>query len=197
MIAVIDSGDLFTHNLAHLAGALGATPVVVRARDAARLEDLSPRGVVIASGTGRPEGAPEVMAVVERWVGRAPLLGVGLGMHCVAVRFGARLAPARAPVHGKTCAVLHDGTGLFAGVPSPFSATRYDSFVVDRASLPDGLAVTAEAADTGDVMALQHGSLPVFGVQFHPESAFTEHGARVMENFLAAAGAAGTWRRAM
>ena len=109
-----------------------------------------------------------VMAVVERWAGRAPLLGVGLGMHCVAVRFGARLVPARAPVHGKTCAVLHDGTGLFAGVPSPFSATRYDSFVVDRASLPDGLAVTAEAADTGDVMALQHGRCPCSACSFTP-----------------------------
>jgi len=191
VIAIIDDGGSFTYNIVQLVGTLGAEPVVLSADGAclAALEALRPRGIIMASAVGTPDGAGAGAAVVGRWAERAVLLGVGSGLRCVASSFGARFVRSVSPMHGKASAVIHDGTGLLEGVPSPFRAIRYDSFVADPSTLPACLRVTARAEDTGEIMALRHVSLSVEAVQFHPESAFTEHGRRIMENFVTATGA--------
>jgi anthranilate synthase/phosphoribosyltransferase len=190
VILVIDNYDSFTYNLVQLLAALGGT-VEVRRNDAITAEEalvLEPNGIVISPGPGTPDEAgisrEVVLAAADRGV---PLLGVCLGHQCVAEAYGGVICRAPRPVHGKTDEIAHDGTGLFAGVESPFTATRYHSLCVEADSLPDVLRVTAHTPD-GLVMGVRHADLPIFGVQFHPESVLTPEGAKILANFLDLAG---------
>jgi anthranilate synthase/aminodeoxychorismate synthase-like glutamine amidotransferase len=184
-ILLIDNYDSFTFNLAQAFGSLGAVVEVLRADDP-RIDaalDARPDRVVISPGPGRPEVAGRSPAIVREAPERGiPTLGVCLGLQCAAIAFGARVVRAPEPRHGKTSLVHHDGRGVFAGVPLPTEATRYHSLMVDEASLPAELIVTARA-DDGVVMGLRHTTLPLEAVQFHPESVLTTDGLRMLENF--------------
>ena len=190
MILVIDNYDSFTYNLVQLLAALGAEVEVRRNDDVTALEALAfaPAGIVISPGPGTPDDAgvsrDVIRAAAEAGV---PLLGVCLGHQCIADVYGGRICRAPVPVHGKTDEVHHEGADLFAGIPSPFTATRYHSLCVETASVPDSLEVQARTPD-GVVMALRHRDLPLFGVQFHPESVLTPEGAKLLANFLALTG---------
>jgi anthranilate synthase/aminodeoxychorismate synthase-like glutamine amidotransferase len=185
MILVIDNYDSFTFNLVQYLGVLGQELKVVR-NDAATPDDveaIAPAAIVISPGPGRPENSGMIVEVIRRFADRIPILGVCLGLQAIGVAFGGSVVPAPALMHGKTSAVFHDGRTLFAGIPSPFIATRYHSLVVDHAGLPDCLEVSARTEDN-IIMGLRHRSSRVEGVQFHPESILTEHGMKLLENFL-------------
>jgi anthranilate synthase component II len=185
-VLLIDNYDSFVYNLVQELGELGADPVV-RRNDAIGLDEiagLAPDAIVISPGPGRPESAGISMAVVERFAGEIPILGVCLGHQCIGEVFGGSIVAAPTLMHGKTSNVTHDGRGLFAGLPNPFVATRYHSLVVDPASVPDVLEVSATTGD-GVVMGLRHRTLAVEGVQFHPESVLTASGPGLLQNFLA------------
>jgi len=184
-VLLIDNYDSFVHNLARYLRELGQ-PVEVRRNDAIDLDAIAaarPSHVVISPGPCRPEQAGISLEVVRRFAGEIPLLGVCLGHQCIAQAFGGRVLRADRVMHGKTSAVTHDASGLFNGVPSPFRATRYHSLVAEPGSLPADLEVTARS-DDGVIMAIRHRRLPVAGVQFHPEAVLTEHGHRLLGNFL-------------
>jgi len=184
-VLLIDNYDSFVHNLARYLRELGQ-PVEVRRNDAIDLDAIAaarPSHVVISPGPCRPEQAGISLEVVRRFAGEIPLLGVCLGHQCIAQAYGGRVLRAERVMHGKTSAVTHDGTGLFNGIPSPFRATRYHSLVAEPGSLPADLEVTARS-DDGVIMAIQHRRLAVAGVQFHPEAVLTEHGHRLLRNFL-------------
>jgi anthranilate synthase/aminodeoxychorismate synthase-like glutamine amidotransferase len=188
-ILVIDNYDSFVYNLYQYLGVLGAEPVVCRhdAIDVAGVRDFRPDGVLISPGPGRPEDAGVSMEIIGSLAGDVPILGVCLGHQCIGAAFGGQVVRAGAVMHGKTSWVGHRGDGVLAGLPDPFEATRYHSLVVERASLPPALEVTAEAAD-GTIMALRHRGLPIEGVQFHPESILTVGGYRLLANWLAGCG---------
>lgn len=188
-VLVIDNYDSFVFNLVQGLGELGAELEVRRNDeiDADGAEALAPDGVVISPGPGRPEAAGASMAIVERLAGQAAVLGVCLGHQCIGALYGGQVVPAPELVHGKTSLVHHGGAGVLDGLPNPFPATRYHSLVVERATLPATLELTAETAD-GVVMGLRHRELAVEGVQFHPESILTEGGQHLLANFLATAG---------
>jgi anthranilate synthase component 2 len=184
-VLLIDNYDSFTHNLARYMRELGRDVAVLR-NDAVTLgeiEALAPSHIVISPGPCTPERAGISLEVVRRFAGWRPMLGVCLGHQCIGQAFGGRVQRAARVMHGKTSAVSHGGTGLFAGLPSPFRVTRYHSLLVDRETLPGTLEVTA-LSDDGVIMGLAHRSLPVAGVQFHPEAVLTEHGHRLLANFL-------------
>ncbi|GAB4275949.1 MAG: aminodeoxychorismate/anthranilate synthase component II [Coriobacteriia bacterium] len=190
MILVIDNYDSFTYNLVQLIGSLGCE-VVVHRNDEVTVEEVlaaSPSGVVVSPGPGRPDDAGVSRDVIRAASdARIPVLGVCLGHQCIAEVFGGRVVSGPVPVHGKTAQVHHSGEGLLAGVPSPFTATRYHSLMVDQDRVGEGLRVAAKTED-GIVMALTHEELPVFGVQFHPESILTPDGRTILKNFLEACG---------
>ena len=192
-VLLVDNYDSFTYNLVQEMGALGAEPVVFRndAIEVPGIREIGPDGIVISPGPGRPEDGGVSMAVVAELGGALPILGVCLGHQCIAQVFGARIVPAPALMHGKTSAIFHTGVGVFAGMASPFEATRYHSLIVDRDSIPDVLEVTAETAD-GIVMGLRHREMAIEGVQFHPESILTAAGPNLLTNFL---GSLGTVKR--
>jgi len=186
MILVIDNYDSFTYNLVQLIAATGVDYEVVR-NDAASVDALlarSPGGILLSPGPGRPEEAGICLALLARRP-RLPIFGVCLGHQAIGVSFGAEVGRAPAPRHGKTSRIRHAGEGLFAGLPSPFEATRYHSLEVREASLPPELEAVAWSEDDGLVMGLRHRELPYWGVQFHPESVLTLAGPRLVENFLA------------
>jgi anthranilate synthase/aminodeoxychorismate synthase-like glutamine amidotransferase len=185
MLALIDNYDSFTYNLVQLLGELGADVRVFR-NDQVSLEELAalePDRLVISPGPGQPmrDGGVSAQAITH-FTGKIPVLGVCLGHQCLGAVYGARVDRAPRLMHGKTSAIYHDGQGIFNGLPSPFEAMRYHSLVV-YAPVPDDLAVVAETAEK-EVMALRHRSHPTYGVQFHPESILTEHGRRLLKNFL-------------
>jgi anthranilate synthase/aminodeoxychorismate synthase-like glutamine amidotransferase len=184
-VLLIDNYDSFVHNLARDLRELGAECAVARndAIDVDAILRLAPSHVVDSPGPGTTDGAGVSLEAIRRLAGRIPLLGVCLGHQCIAQAFGGRIVRASRPMHGKTSTIRHDGRGLFAGLPSPLTVTRYHSLVVDPASLPDELAITAVAED-GTVMALRHAALPLAGVQFHPEALLTERGRDLLGNFL-------------
>ena len=186
MILLIDNYDSFTWNLVHYMGEAGAE-VEVRRNDVLSVDEalaMNARGIVISPGPCDPAHAgiivPLIRAAAERGV---PLFGVCLGHQAIGEAFGGRVVRADRIVHGKTDAVTHDGTGVFAGLPSPLTATRYHSLTVEPESLPDSLRVTATTAD-GTIMGLVHKTLPIEGVQFHPESIASEYGHDMIRNFL-------------
>ncbi len=186
MFLLIDNYDSFTYNLVHFLGELGAE-VVVKRNDAITADEamaLSPEGVILSPGPCDPDRAGICLAMVAR-AARAhlPLLGVCLGHQAVGQAFGGRVVRAPAVMHGKLSAIRHQGRGVLAGLPSPFSATRYHSLIVAREGLPDCLEITAETED-GVIMGIAHRELPIFGVQFHPESIASEHGHDLLRNFL-------------
>jgi anthranilate synthase/aminodeoxychorismate synthase-like glutamine amidotransferase len=188
VIFVVDNYDSFTWNLVQALGALDPDVVVARNDRFEPAEMLArrPRAVVVSPGPGRPERAGSSIATIVAAAGAGvPLLGVCLGHQAIAAAFGGSVVRAPEPRHGKTSSVLHDGSAIFAGVPSPFDAGRYHSLVVEEASLPAELTVTARSED-GLVMALAHRERPVYGVQFHPESVLTPAGARLLANFVGA-----------
>jgi len=191
MIVVLDNRDSFVFNLARHFELLGAAVQVVPAHgtSVADLVRLAPRALVISPGPCTPAEAGCSVEAVRALRGKVPILGVCLGHQAIAAALGARIVRAHEPVHGRTSAVHHDGVDLFAGIPSPLTACRYHSLVVDAASLPEGAVVTARD-DDGTVMAIADERQAMYGVQFHPESILTRHGFRLLANFLARAGVA-------
>jgi anthranilate synthase/aminodeoxychorismate synthase-like glutamine amidotransferase len=195
MIFVLDNYDSFTYNLVQFLGELGEEPVVYR-NDALSVPEvlaLGAQAAVLSPGPGMPARAGILVPLVRALAGRMPILGVCLGHQAIGEAFGGRVVRARRLMHGKTCPVEHESDALFEGIPSPFTAMRYHSLVVDWAGLPHELAVTAWAGTRGgegEIMAMRHRQAPVYGVQFHPESIGTEHGKRLLENFLRLARAA-------
>ena len=186
MILLLDNYDSFTYNLAHLFEALGAE-VTVRRNDAISIDEaaaLAPSHLVVSPGPGRPEEAGASVALIRRLSPSTPTLGVCLGHQAIVTCYGGEVGFARELVHGKATTVQHDGSGLFAGIPPRFEAGRYHSLAAT--ALPDCLVVTARAAD-GEVMAVRHEELPVYGVQFHPESVLTPCGEVLARNFLGGA----------
>lgn len=186
MLLLIDNYDSFTYNLVHYVGELG-TEVVVRRNDAldvATALALRPAGILLSPGPCDPDQAGICLELTQAAAeARIPLLGVCLGHQAIGQAFGGRVMRHSEIVHGKTGQMHHEGKGVFAGLPSPFEATRYHSLVVERTSLPDCLEVTAELED-GTIMGLRHRELPIEGVQFHPESIASQHGHALLKNFL-------------
>jgi len=187
-VLVIDNYDSFVYNLVQELGELGADPVVHRndAIDVTGIRAAAPDLILISPGPGRPEDAGVSMAVIEELAGVIPILGVCLGHQAIGQVFGGDVVRAPSLMHGKTSAIHHDGKGVFVGLPDPFTATRYHSLVVEPATVPSELEVTARTAD-GVIMGLRHRSLAVEGVQFHPESLLTPEGPSLLANFLAVA----------
>ena len=188
MILVIDHYDSFVYNLVQLVEGAGHDTTVVRSDQAgaADLLAMEPDAIILSPGPGAPEGAGCFLDVLRDAAPDTPLLGVCLGHQAIGVGFGGRVDRGPEPVHGKASAIFHEGAGILAGMPSPFEGGRYHSLVVLRDEVPDDLEVTAWTED-GLVMAVQHRTLPRFGVQFHPESILTPEGPRIVENFLALA----------
>ena len=186
MLLMIDNYDSFTYNLVQYFGELGADIRVFRNRSITcdEIAALNPSQLVISPGPCTPHEAGVSLEVIGRFAGRIPILGICLGHQCLGQAFGGRVVRAAVPVHGKNSHVHHTGEGVFAKLPSPFSATRYHSLVVERRSLPECLEVTAETAG-GEIMGLKHVGIPhLEGVQFHPEAILTEHGKLLLANFL-------------
>jgi anthranilate synthase/aminodeoxychorismate synthase-like glutamine amidotransferase len=185
-ILVLDNYDSFVYNLVQELGELGAAPFVFR-NDAIDVEGIraqKPDALLISPGPGRPEDGGVSLAAIRTLAGEVPILGVCLGHQCIGQVFGGAVVAAPHLMHGKTSEIHHDGQGIFSGLPNPFVATRYHSLVVDPASVPKELMVTATSAD-GVIMGLRHRELPVEGVQFHPESVLTVSGPALLGNFLA------------
>jgi anthranilate synthase component II len=186
LLLLIDNYDSFTYNLAHRLGELGASVKVVRndAVTIADVERLAPGRIVISPGPGRPETAGISVEILQRFAGRLPLLGVCLGHQALAVAFGGRVDRAAGPMHGKISTVAHEGSHLFAGLTGPIEAGRYHSLVIARDAVPPDFVVSAWVVDDQTIMGIRHQTLPVFGVQFHPESVLTPVGHRLLQNFL-------------
>jgi|SRR6478736_738164 len=189
-VLVIDNYDSFTYNLVQYLESLGAQ-CDVRLNDRISADEAlapgptgqRPTGILLSPGPGTPDDAGVTLELIEKSRGQVPILGVCLGHQAIGQAFGASIVRAARLMHGKTSPVLHDGQGLFAGVPSPVTATRYHSLLIDPPTLPKTLEVTARTAE-GEIMAVRHRDLPIWGVQFHPESILTEHGLTMMGNWL-------------
>jgi anthranilate synthase component II len=186
MVLVIDNYDSFTYNLVQYLGELGAEVRVMR-NDVVALDDIvaaRPDRIVISPGPGRPEDAGVTMSVIRSLGEHIPLLGVCLGHQAIGAAFGGAVVRAAAPMHGKTSTIEHDGRGVFSGLSGPFVASRYHSLIVEDASLPPDLQVSARTKEDGVIMGLRHQRWPIHGVQFHPESILTGEGKTILRNFL-------------
>ena len=186
MILVIDNYDSFTYNLVQYLGELGADVRVMR-NDTVSVDQVAAAKadrIVISPGPGRPEQAGVTMSVIRTLGEQTPILGVCLGHQAIGAVFGGKVVRAGMPVHGKTSTIEHDGRGLFSGIAGPFLASRYHSLVVAADSVPEDLEVTARTKEDGIVMGLRHRRLPIYGVQFHPESILTGEGKTILRNFL-------------
>ena len=186
MVLVLDNYDSFTYNLVQYLGELGAKVTVVR-NDATTVEAIAamaPQHIVLSPGPGRPEDAGVMMDVIRQLGPTMPMLGVCLGHQAIGAVYGGSVVRAAVPMHGKTSTIEHNGRGVFTGLTAPFLASRYHSLVVAEESLPDCLEVTARTQEDGTIMGLRHRTLPVHGVQFHPESILTNEGRRILRNFL-------------
>jgi anthranilate synthase/aminodeoxychorismate synthase-like glutamine amidotransferase len=185
MILVIDNYDSFVHNLARYVRELGGDPLVIRndAIDLPRVRDLSPSHVILSPGPQTPHEAGISNDLIAGLPASTPLLGVCLGHQCIGEVFGGRIVRAKRPMHGKVGTVVHDGAGIFSGLPPVFQGTRYHSLAIEKTSLPPVLTITAVDED-GEIMAVAHRARPIVGVQFHPESILTEHGHDLLANFL-------------
>jgi anthranilate synthase component II len=185
MFLLIDNYDSFTYNLFHFLGELGAE-IEVRRNDVLTPDDalaMQPQGIVISPGPCDPDRAGISLELIHTAAGRLPVLGVCLGHQSIGQVFGGQIIRAPTPMHGKVSDIVHCGTGIFANIPSPFAANRYHSLMVDSEGLPNCLEVTARSND-GVIQGLAHRDLPIYGVQFHPESIATEHGHQLLRNFL-------------
>ncbi len=189
MLLLIDNYDSFTYNLVHYFGELGEK-VLVKRNDELSIDDamgLNPSAILLSPGPCDPDQAGICLGLIKAAAkARMPLMGVCLGHQSIGQAFGGKVVRSDQIVHGKVGEILHQNKGLFAGIPSPFKATRYHSLTVEPESLPDALEITAEVAD-GTIMGLSHRELPIHGVQFHPESIATEHGHQILQNFLSLA----------
>ena len=186
MILIVDNYDSFTYNLAQYFGELGCA-VMVKRNDEVSLDEISslrPTHVCISPGPGRPAQAGLSNDIVREFSARVPLLGVCLGHQCIGEVFGGKIVAAPRLLHGKTSQIQHNGSGVFANLPNPFTATRYHSLIVSPDSVPDCLEVTAQTSE-GEIMGLRHRDFPVHGVQFHPESILTAEGKKLLANFVA------------
>ena len=187
MLLVIDNYDSFTYNLVQYLGELGAD-VVVRRNDAIAVEavgELAPSAIVLSPGPCTPKEAGITVETIRRWGSSIPILGVCLGHQAIGEAYGGEVVRADRVMHGKTSQVCHDGTGIFAGLPSPMEVMRYHSLIVERGSIPPSLEITAVSQDDpSEVHAVRHREHPVYGVQFHPESVMTPHGKALLHNFL-------------
>ena len=185
MILVIDNYDSFTYNLVQYLGELGAEPVVYRndALTVEQMRQLGPERILISPGPGVPRDAGVTIDSIRAFAGKIPVLGVCLGHQAIGEAFGGRVVRAPYLMHGKTSEICHDSATIFRGLPYRFKATRYHSLIVEKEGLPDSLEVSATTPD-GLIMGLRHRQFPVEGVQFHPESVMTEHGKKLLENFL-------------
>ena len=185
MLLMIDNYDSFTYNLAQYLGELGADVQVYR-NDALTLAEIAawkPEKMVLSPGPCPPAEAGICVPLIQRFAGEIPILGVCLGHQAIGQAFGGRIVRARRVMHGKLSQIAHRGEGVFIGLPSPLTATRYHSLVIDRSNLPSCLDITAESED-GEIMGVRHRDAPVEGVQFHPEAILTEHGHDLLANFL-------------
>jgi len=192
VLFILDNYDSFTYNLVQLFGELGQEPVVYRndALTVAEVLALKPRAAVLSPGPCTPRDAGILVPLVQALAGKVPILGVCLGHQAIGEAFGGRVVRADRLMHGKTCQVIHEKDELFEGIPSPLTGMRYHSLVVEPASLPTELVITAWSADRpkdAEIMAMKHRKHPIYGVQFHPESIGTEHGKQLLENFLGVA----------
>jgi len=186
VILIVDNYDSFTYNLVQYFGELGCE-VMVKRNDAVSLDQISslrPTHVCISPGPGRPAQAGLSNDIVREFSARVPLLGVCLGHQCIGEVFGGKIVAAPRLLHGKTSQIRHNGSGVFANLPNPFTATRYHSLIVSPDSVPDCLEVTAQTSE-GEIMGLRHRDFPVHGVQFHPESILTAEGKKLLANFVA------------
>jgi len=185
MILVIDNYDSFTYNLVQYFGELGADPLVRRNDQITltEIEAMAPERICISPGPCTPKEAGISSDVIRHFAGKMPILGVCLGHQCMGDVYGGEVVRAGRLMHGKTSPILHHSKDLFEGLPNPFEATQYHSLLVRRESLPDCLEITAETAE-GEIMGLRHRTLPLWGVQFHPESILTTHGKELLANFL-------------
>jgi anthranilate synthase/aminodeoxychorismate synthase-like glutamine amidotransferase len=185
MLLMIDNYDSFTYNLVQYFGELGEDVRVFRNDeiDLDRIEELNPQRICLSPGPCSPDQAGITLDVIRRFAGRTPILGVCLGHQAIGQAFGGKVVRSQKVMHGKTSPIEHTGQGVFAGLPMPFVATRYHSLAVERDSVPPELEVSAWTAD-GEIMGLRHRTLPIEGVQFHPESIATEHGHDMLKNFL-------------
>ena len=186
MILVIDNYDSFTYNLVQYLGELGAE-ILVRRNDQVTVEEVAamqPDRIVVSPGPGRPEHAGVTLDVIRRFGATTPILGVCLGHQAIGVVYGGTVCRAQTPMHGKTSTVVHDGKGVFKGIPESFQAGRYHSLVISGADVPADLEVAARTREEDIIMAVRHRTYPVHGVQFHPESVLTDEGRRILQNFL-------------
>jgi anthranilate synthase/aminodeoxychorismate synthase-like glutamine amidotransferase len=185
MIVIVDNYDSFTYNLAQLVGSMTSSLDVIRndRLTVPELLALRPSALILSPGPGRPEDAGITLSLLAAAGPETPIFGVCLGHQAIGAAFGARIVHAPSLMHGRTSAIHHDGTGIFQGLPAPFNATRYHSLVIDPETVPNALAVTARTGD-GVIMAVRHRTLPIEGVQFHPESLLTEDGGRLLRNWL-------------
>jgi anthranilate synthase component II len=185
-VLVIDNYDSFTYNVVQELGKLGAEPTVVR-NDQIEVADViasSPEAIILSPGPGRPENAGITCAVIEAAAGTVPMLGICLGHQAIGYVFGGEIVQAPTLMHGKVSSIHHHGNGIFQGIEDPFTATRYHSLTIDPNSVPDVLEITATTED-GVIMGIQHVDLPIYGVQFHPESILSPKGPDLLKNFLA------------
>ena len=185
MLLMIDNYDSFTYNLVQYLGELGQDVKVIRNDEMTvdEIERLGAERIVLSPGPCTPNEAGVSLELIGRLAGRVPILGVCLGHQAIGQAFGGRIVHAKTLMHGKVSKIHHEGKGVFAGLPTPFDATRYHSLAIERASCPPDLELTAWT-DDGEIMGVRHRSLPVEGVQFHPESILTEHGHALLRNFL-------------
>lgn len=186
MLLILDNYDSFTYNLVQYCGEMGAEMRIFRNDEVTVDEierEIKPTRIMISPGPGTPDAAGISLAVVERFAGRVPLLGVCLGHQAIGQHYGGRVVRAPEPVHGKPVDITHDGKTIFADIPDEFPAGRYHSLIVERETLPDCLEISAQSPD-GIIMGLRHREKKVEGVQFHPESILTEHGKKLLQNFL-------------
>ncbi len=185
-ILMIDNYDSFTYNIVQYLYELGAD-VIVKRNDEISVEEIHGYdidSIVISPGPCTPNEAGISVQVIKKYMGKYPILGVCLGHQSIGAAFGAKIVKAKCLMHGKTSLIYHSGKGLFEGIPSPFKAVRYHSLVIDRDTLPEEIEITAWTEEDSEIMAIQHKELPLWGVQFHPESVLTEYGKKLLDNFL-------------
>ena len=185
MVLLIDNYDSFTYNIFQEMSELGAEVRVIR-NDRITVDgvlQMAPERVVVSPGPGRPENAGISVSLIKELAGKIPVLGVCLGHQALGYAYGGKIVGAKRLMHGKTSLIFHDGSGIFAGIPNPFEATRYHSLLVEKETIPDSFKITAWTEDN-EIMGLQVKGLPLFGVQFHPESILTKEGINILRNFL-------------